>query len=99
MYPLAFVHNVLHLRWQVINCVSANQECVKDIAASEVLGYLLLALQLLPSARVLTLETLAALMSSTKIVKEAMTKGQWKLWSKVSGQKKLWSKVNGSYGQ
>ena len=35
--------------FQVINCVSANQECVKDIAASEVLGYLLIAVQSLQS--------------------------------------------------
>ncbi|XP_052814797.1 dnaJ homolog subfamily C member 13-like isoform X2 [Mya arenaria] len=63
------------LALEVINCVSANQECVKDIAASEVLGYLLLAIQLLQNCRALTLETLAALMSSTKIVKEAMAKG------------------------
>lgn len=59
----------------VINCVSANQECVKDIAASEVLGYLLIAIQSLQSCQVLTLETMSALMSSTKIVKEALAKG------------------------
>ncbi|GFR63073.1 LOW QUALITY PROTEIN: DnaJ-like protein subfamily C member 13 [Elysia marginata] len=60
---------------QVINCVTGNQECVKDIAASEVLGYLLFSLQSVPACRVLTLESLFALMSNTKIVKEAMVKG------------------------
>ena len=61
---------------QLISCVAANQECVKDIAASQVLAYLLLAIQALPNCRVLTLESLAALMSSTQIVKEAMAKGK-----------------------
>lgn len=60
---------------EVINCVTGNQECVKDIAASEVLGYLLFSLQSVPACRVITLESLFALMSNTKIVKEAMVKG------------------------
>ena len=63
----------------MISCVSANQECVKDIAASEVLGYLLLAIQLLQNCQLLALESLSSLMSNTKIVKEAMAKG--KGWS------------------
>ncbi|XP_053386463.1 dnaJ homolog subfamily C member 13-like isoform X2 [Mercenaria mercenaria] len=63
------------LALEVVSCVSANQECVKDIAAAEVLSYLLLAIQALPNCRVLTLESLASLMSSTKIVKEALAKG------------------------
>ncbi|CAG5130505.1 unnamed protein product, partial [Candidula unifasciata] len=60
---------------EVINSVTGNQECVKDIAASEVLGYLLFSLQSVPSCRLLTLESLFALMSNTKIVKEAVVKG------------------------
>ncbi|XP_064598102.1 dnaJ homolog subfamily C member 13-like isoform X2 [Liolophura sinensis] len=60
---------------EVINNVAANQECVNDIAASEVLSYLLLAIQTLPGCRLLTLESLFSLMSSTKIVKEALAKG------------------------
>ena len=35
---------------QVISVVSKNQECVNDISASEVLAYLLLVLQTLPSS-------------------------------------------------
>jgi len=35
---------VCSLSAQVLNCVTINQECVKDIAAAEVLGYLLFAL-------------------------------------------------------
>jgi len=49
---------------------------VKDIAASEVLGYLLLAIQLLQNCQLLALESLSSLMSNTKIVKEAMAKGK-----------------------
>ncbi|BFZ15550.1 hypothetical protein BsWGS_18589 [Bradybaena similaris] len=60
---------------EVINSVTGNQECVKDIAAAEVLGYLLFSLQSVPSCRLLTLESLFALMSNTKIVKEAVVKG------------------------
>ncbi|KAL3854398.1 hypothetical protein ACJMK2_013668 [Sinanodonta woodiana] len=60
---------------EVISSVAATQECVNDIAAAEVLSYLLLAIEMLSDCRVLTLETLAALMSNTKIVKEAVAKG------------------------
>ncbi|XP_005092836.1 dnaJ homolog subfamily C member 13 isoform X2 [Aplysia californica] len=60
---------------EVINCVTGNQECVKDIAAAEVLGYLLFSLQSVPACRILTLESLFSLMSNTQIVKEAMVKG------------------------
>ncbi|XP_069107344.1 LOW QUALITY PROTEIN: dnaJ homolog subfamily C member 13-like [Argopecten irradians] len=60
---------------EVVSCVTTNQECVNDIASSEVLSYLLLAIQSLPTCRLLTLESLFSLMSSTKIVKEALSKG------------------------
>ncbi|GAB1606314.1 dnaJ homolog subfamily C member 13-like isoform X2 [Argonauta hians] len=60
---------------EVINSVTTNQECVNDIAASEILSYLLLAIQGLPQCHLLILETLFALMSNTKIVKEALSKG------------------------
>ena len=60
---------------EVVNNVTSNQECVNDIAASEVLAYLLLAINMLPNCRLLTLESLFSLMSNTKIVKEAMAKG------------------------
>ncbi|KAK3083199.1 hypothetical protein FSP39_016526 [Pinctada imbricata] len=60
---------------EVVNSVTTNQECVNDIAASEVLGYLLLAINSLPNCQILTLESLFGLMSSTKIVKEALIKG------------------------
>lgn len=60
---------------EVVNNVTSNQECVNDIAASEVLAYLLLAINMLSNCRLLTLESLFALMSNTKVVKEAMAKG------------------------
>jgi len=60
---------------EVINNVTANQECVGDIAASEVLANLLLLFVSLPKSTQLTLETLYSLSSNTKIVKEALNKG------------------------
>lgn len=38
---------------QVISCVTANQECINDIAASEVMPYLLMLLQMLPQCQLL----------------------------------------------
>ena len=60
----------------VINIVTTNQECVNDIAASEVLAGLLLVIPTLPKSTILILETLYALISNTKIVKELMQKGK-----------------------
>nr|XP_031831200.1 dnaJ homolog subfamily C member 13 [Nomia melanderi] len=60
---------------EVISSVTRNQECVDDIAANEVMVYLLLSLNTLKECQLLILETLYALMSSTKIVKDALSKG------------------------
>ncbi|XP_012285401.1 dnaJ homolog subfamily C member 13 isoform X2 [Orussus abietinus] len=60
---------------EVINNVTKNQECVNDIAANEVVVHLLLTLNNLKEYQLLTLETLHALMSTTKIVKDALAKG------------------------
>ena len=60
----------------VIASVTQNQECVNDIAASDVLVHLLLTLYSLPDAQIITLDTLYALMHTTKIVKEALNKGK-----------------------
>ena len=59
----------------VISIVTTNQECVNDIAASEVLASLLLVIPSLPKCTQLILQTLYALVSNTKIVKELMIKG------------------------
>ncbi|XP_049787278.1 dnaJ homolog subfamily C member 13 [Schistocerca cancellata] len=59
----------------VVSNVTRNQECVNDIAASEVVVYLLLALNGLPDDQALVLDTLHALVSTTKIVKDALNKG------------------------
>ncbi|CAG9859086.1 unnamed protein product [Phyllotreta striolata] len=59
----------------VISSVTRNNECITDIAASEVLGYLLLVLYTLQDSQPQTLQTLYALMATTKIVKEALNKG------------------------
>jgi DnaJ family protein C protein 13 len=60
----------------VISSVTQNQECVNDIAASDVLVPLLLTLYSLPDAQITTLEILYALMHTTKIVKDALAKGE-----------------------
>ncbi|XP_012268108.2 dnaJ homolog subfamily C member 13 isoform X2 [Athalia rosae] len=60
---------------EVIHNVTKNQECVNDIAANDVVVHLLLCLHTLVECQLLTLETLYALMSTTKIVKDALTKG------------------------
>ncbi|KAJ8971338.1 hypothetical protein NQ314_000751 [Rhamnusium bicolor] len=72
--------NVSHIPIQkgalnVISVVTRNNECINDIAASEVLGYLLLVLYTLQDSQPQILDTLYALMATTKIVKEALSKG------------------------
>ncbi|XP_032807043.2 dnaJ homolog subfamily C member 13 isoform X1 [Petromyzon marinus] len=67
--------SVQKLALEVINNVASNQECVNSIADSLVLANLLLLLHSLLSSRQLVLETLYALTSNTKIIKEAMAKG------------------------
>ncbi|CAB3992239.1 dnaJ homolog subfamily C member 13-like [Paramuricea clavata] len=63
------------LALEVISNVTGNKNCVSDIADSNVISYLLLTLYTLPSCRPLVTETLHALCSNTKIVKEAHSKG------------------------
>ncbi|XP_067952104.1 dnaJ homolog subfamily C member 13-like [Watersipora subatra] len=60
---------------KVISLVTTNQECVNDIAASEVLSSLLVVIPSLPKSTQLILQTLHALISNTKIVKELMLRG------------------------
>ena len=62
---------------EVISSVTGNQECVNDIAASEVLAYLLMALHTLPGGRELVIDTLYPLSSNTRLLKEALAKGEW----------------------
>lgn len=61
----------------VLSTITRNQECVNDIASCEILGHLLLVLYTLQDKQMQTLETLYALMSTTKIVKEALNKGEF----------------------
>ncbi|XP_060515817.1 dnaJ homolog subfamily C member 13 [Cylas formicarius] len=67
--PIAF--GALNL----IGVVARNNECINDIAASGVLGHLLLVLFLMPEAQEQVLDILRALMTNTKIVKESLNKG------------------------
>lgn len=62
---------------ELISLTTKNQECVKDIAASEVLGHLLLALLSLTVSQMTCLEILHALLSTPKLVKEALAKGNF----------------------
>ena len=48
---MARVVRWLCMYYQVLSCVTANQECVNDIAASETMAYLLLLLQSLPQCK------------------------------------------------
>uniref|UniRef100_A0A287DFT5 DnaJ heat shock protein family (Hsp40) member C13 n=1 Tax=Ictidomys tridecemlineatus TaxID=43179 RepID=A0A287DFT5_ICTTR len=78
IFSLLRVHGagqVQQLALEVVNIVTSNQDCVNNIAESVVLSNLLALLHSLPSSRQLVLETLYALASSTKIIKEAMAKG------------------------
>lgn len=61
----------------VISGVTGNQECVNDIASSDVLVYLLLVLHSfqVSASQITVLETLLPLMSNSKLVKDAMAKG------------------------
>ncbi|XP_030062368.1 dnaJ homolog subfamily C member 13 isoform X1 [Microcaecilia unicolor] len=78
LFSLLRVHGagkVQQLALEVVNIVTSNQECVINIAESMVLPNLLALLHSLPTSRQLVLETLHALTSNTKIIKEAMAKG------------------------
>lgn len=66
---------VQHAALEVLSCVVRNAECVKDIAASNVLTPLLLILVNVPSCQMQALDTLFSLFSTTKIVKDALAKG------------------------
>ncbi|KPP77846.1 dnaJ-like subfamily C member 13-like, partial [Scleropages formosus] len=78
LFSLLRVHGagkVQQLALEVVNTVTKNQDCVANIAESLVLSNLLVLLHSLPSSRQLVLETLYALTSNTKIIKEAMARG------------------------
>lgn len=60
----------------VISVVTRSDDCINDIAASDVLGYLLTVLYSLQDIQPQILDTLYALMATTKIVKEALNKGE-----------------------
>ncbi|XP_030761294.1 dnaJ homolog subfamily C member 13-like [Sitophilus oryzae] len=59
----------------VISVITRNNECINDIAACEVLSFLLLTLYSTEDFQPQVLEVLHALMTNTKIVKEALNRG------------------------
>lgn len=59
----------------VIATATRNHECVNDIAAINVIVYLLLALYTLCTEQTVILTTLSALCTSTVIVKDILSKG------------------------
>ncbi|XP_035216788.1 dnaJ homolog subfamily C member 13-like isoform X2 [Stegodyphus dumicola] len=80
LFSLLRLDNCPHvqaLAIDVIAGVTGNQECVNDIAASDVLVYLLLVLHSfqLSASQITVLEILLPLMSNGKLVKDAMAKG------------------------
>lgn len=78
LFSLASSSNVKPIQnaaLQVISTVTKNQECVNDIAANEVILHLLMCLNSLRESQLLILESLYALMSTTKIVKDALNRG------------------------
>ncbi|KAK9875337.1 hypothetical protein WA026_007733 [Henosepilachna vigintioctopunctata] len=77
------IFGILHVNYteiqngalSVISVVTRTNECINDIASLEILGYLLSTLYSLPEQQPQILTALHALMSTTKIVKEALAKG------------------------
>jgi len=59
----------------VISVVTRNNECINDISSSEVLSYLLLSIYTLRDSHQQIVDVLSALVTNTKIVKEALSKG------------------------
>ena len=80
-FPLLFnLLNIVHVPVQqgalnVISIVIRNNECVNNIANSEIIGHLLLFLYSIQDCQMQTLQILYSLMATTKIVKESMNKG------------------------
>lgn len=63
------------LALQVINAVTSNKECVKNIAGADVIVYLLFTLHSLPTGRATALETLHSLVSNNKCIAEIVQRG------------------------
>ncbi|XP_019866686.2 dnaJ homolog subfamily C member 13 [Aethina tumida] len=80
-FPMLFsLLNVTHSPIQkgalnVVSVVTRNNDCINDIASSEVLGYLLHILYTIQDSQPQILDTLYQLTTTTKIVKEALNKG------------------------
>lgn len=65
---------------EVLYSTTKNHECVHDIGASQVLGYLLVLFNSLSDneSQQLVLDILYGLVTTTNLVKEAVTKGEVK---------------------
>lgn len=59
----------------VISAITRNNECINDIASADVIGNVLLLLYTIQDKQPQILDVLYALMSNTKIVREALSKG------------------------
>lgn len=78
LFPLLSLdgcHPVQSSAMNVIAAVTKNQECINDIAATDVLVHLLLVLHSLPDKQPVSLDILHALTTSPAIVKDFLTKG------------------------
>lgn len=78
LFPLLSLegcHPVQSSALNVIAAVTKNQECINDIAATDVLVHLLLVLHSLPDKHPVSLDILHALTTSPTIVKDFLAKG------------------------
>ncbi|XP_046663118.1 LOW QUALITY PROTEIN: dnaJ homolog subfamily C member 13-like [Homalodisca vitripennis] len=78
LFPLLSLEscrNIQQSALKVISSVTRNQECISDVAASNVLVYMLLALYTIEESRSVCLDILYALVSNTAVVKDLYAKG------------------------
>lgn len=75
LFSLLLQENVAEPALNVVHIVTRCLECVQDISSIDVLPYLLLALYSLQEQQMIILDTLYALVTVTKMVKEMLSRG------------------------
>ena len=84
LFPLLSLdgcHPVQSSALNVVAAVTKSQECINDIAGTDVLVHLLLILHSLPDQRPVSLDILHALTTSPTIVKDFLAKGTFMQFS------------------
>lgn len=69
-------HKIQEMALHVLSHVTGSSECVDDIAASKVMGFLLQVIYSLPDQVGLALTVLHSLMGDTRLVKECLANGK-----------------------